>query len=146
MDNSEVEILLVEDNMRDAEMTIRALKKSKISNNIIHLENGALALDFLFGKGEFEGRNINNKPKIILVDIKMPKISGIEVLQKIKSTELTQKIPVIMLTSSNESPDIEKCYLLGANSYIVKPIKFDNFMKAVADLGMYWLTLNINPE
>ena len=142
MDNPEVEILFVEDNPSDAEMTLRVLKKNKIANNVIHLDNGLRALDFLFGKGEFEGRDINNKPRVILLDIKMPKMSGIELLEHVKTNELTKKIPVVMLTSSNESPDIEKCYQLGANSYIVKPVVFDNFIKAISDLGLYWLILN----
>lgn len=142
----EIEIMLVEDNFQDAQMTLRALKKNKIANSIIHLEDGASALDFLFGEGEFEGRDTTYKPKLILLDIKMPKINGIEVLEKIKSKELTKKIPVVMLTSSNESPDIEKCYALGVNSYIVKPVEFDNFQKAVSELGLYWLLLNKNPE
>jgi CheY-like chemotaxis protein len=142
MNNPEVEILFVEDNVSDAEMTLRVLKKNKIANNVIHLDNGIRAVDFLFGKGEFEGRDINNKPRVILLDIKMPKMSGIEVLELIKANELTRSIPVVMLTSSNESPDIERSYQLGANSYIVKPVEFDNFVKAISELGMYWLILN----
>lgn len=146
MNNSEVEILFVEDNPSDAEMTLRVLKKNKIANNIIHLDNGIRAIDFLFGKGEFEGRDVNNKPRVILLDIKMPKMSGLEVLEYVKSNDLTKKIPVVMLTSSNESPDIEKSYQLGANSYIVKPVEFDNFVKAISDLGLYWLILNKSGE
>jgi CheY-like chemotaxis protein len=145
MENTEVEILLVEDNMNDAELTIRALRKNKIVNNLIHLKDGASAIDFLFGKGEFAGRNINHKPKIILLDLKMPKVDGIEVLKKVKTEILTKKIPVIVLTSSKENPDIEKAYALGANSYIVKPVEFDGFMKAIADLGFYWILMNQNP-
>src|SRR5207244_347065 len=115
--DTDIEILLVEDNMNDAELAIRTLRKKNIANHIIHLKDGAEALDFLFGKGEYEGRNTNNKPKVILLDLKMPKVSGIEVLEKIKSNELTKKIPVVMLTSSKEHPDVEKAYLLDANSY-----------------------------
>ena len=102
MENSEVEILLVEDNMNDAELTIRALHKNNIVNNIIHLKDGASALDFIFGKGEFAGRNINNKPKVILLDLKMPKVDGMEVLQRIKEDKQMSKIPVVILTSSKE--------------------------------------------
>lgn len=146
MENSEIEILFVEDNIQDAELTLRALKKSKLANNIIHLEDGEQALDFLFGTGEFKGRDTSIKPKLILLDVKMPKVTGIEVLERIKSDELTKDIPVVMLTSSNQNPDIQKCYALGANSYIVKPVEFENFIKAISELGMYWLLLNKNPE
>ena len=107
MNSNQVEILLIEDNMNDAELTIRALRKNKLANNLIHLKDGAEAIDFLFGKGEFEGRNINNKPKVILLDLKMPKIDGIGVLKRIKADELTKKIPVVMLTSSKENHDVE---------------------------------------
>jgi CheY-like chemotaxis protein len=146
MENIEIEILLIEDNKNDAELTIRVLTKNKIANNITHLKDGASALDFLFGKGEFSSRNINNKPKIILLDLKMPKVDGLEVLAKIKSEELTKQIPVIVLTSSKENPDVEKAYLLGANSYIVKPVEFEGFAKAIADVGLYWMLLNQSPH
>ena len=142
MDNNQVEILLIEDNPNDAELTIRALKKNNIFNSLVHLENGELALDFLFGRGVYAERDINQKPVVILLDLKMPKVDGIEVLEAIKSNELTRKIPVIILTSSREFPDIERCYTLGVNSYIVKPVDFENFMAAVKQLGMYWLLLN----
>ncbi len=145
MQNSEVEILLVEDNVNDAELTMRALRKNNVANNIIHLKDGAAALEFLFGKGEYAGRNINNKPKVILLDLKMPKVSGIEVLQQIKAHDLTKNIPVVVLTSSKEHPDVEKSYLLGVNSYIVKPVDFESFRKTVNDLGIYWLLLNQPP-
>jgi len=142
MENSEIEILLVEDNPNDAELSIRALKKGNIANKIVHLKDGAEALDFLFGKGAYENRDINNKPRVVLLDLKMPKVNGIEVLQEIKNNELTKKIPVVILTSSSEDPDIKACYALGVNSYIVKPVGFDNFTKVVGDLGFYWLLLN----
>lgn len=145
MENSEVEILLIEDNVNDAELAIRALRKKNIANRLIHLKDGAAALEFLFGTGEFEGRNINNKPKVILLDLKMPKVDGIEVLREIKNNELTNQIPVVVLTSSKEHPDIEICYKLGANSYIVKPVDFDSFSKAVSELGMYWVLFNQPP-
>jgi CheY-like chemotaxis protein len=143
---NEVEILLIEDNQNDAELAIRALRKHGIDNTIFHLKDGASALEYLFGTGQFEGRNIESKPKIILLDLKMPKVDGLEVLQKIKANALTRKIPVVILTSSKENPDVEKSYELGANSYIVKPVEFDNFSKAVSDVGLYWLLLNHGPE
>jgi two-component system response regulator len=140
--DNEVEILLVEDNVTDAELAIRALRKHGIANKVFHLRDGVAALDFLFGRGEYVKRNTRNKPKVILLDLKMPKLSGIEVLQQIKSNSLTRKIPVVVLTSSKENPDVEKCYELGANSYIVKPVEFDNFSKAVAEVGLYWMIRN----
>jgi two-component system, response regulator len=146
MENIEVEILLVEDNPSDAEMTIRALKKNNLANKIVHLKDGSEALDFFFGHGQFEGRNTANKPKVVLLDLKMPKVDGIEVLRKVKSSELTKMIPVVVLTSSKEDPDIQACYDLGVNSYIVKPVGFDSFIKAVSELGLYWLLLNQSPK
>lgn len=142
MDNQEVEILIVEDNHEDAELAIRALKKNHLANNLIHVIDGAEALDFLFAQGVYAGRDINNVPKLILLDLKMPKINGLEVLQKIKSNVLTKGIPVVILTSSAEDPDIKKSYELGANSYIVKPVEFNNFAKTITDLGMYWMVIN----
>jgi two-component system, response regulator len=142
MKNIEVEILLVEDSVHDAELAIRALQKNNVAKHIVHLKDGAAALDFLFGTGKYKGRNLDNKPKVILLDLKMPKVNGLEVLEKICSNELTKKIPVVVLTSSKEHPDVEKAYLLGANSYIVKPVDFESFRKVVNDLGIYWLTLN----
>jgi CheY-like chemotaxis protein len=142
MEKTEVEILLVEDNLNDAELTLRALRKHKISNNLVHLKDGSEALDFLFGTGNYANRNVDNKPKVILLDLKMPKVDGMEVLAKIKSHELTKKINVVVLTSSKEHPDIERAYALGANSYIVKPVEFDGFMKAVTEVGLYWVLLN----
>jgi CheY-like chemotaxis protein len=140
--HTEVEILLIEDNMNDAEMTIRALRKNKITNQITHLTDGAQALDFLFGTGEYTGRDTRIKPRVILLDLKMPKVNGMEVLKAVKENDSTKSIPVVILTSSKEDPDIERCYKLGANSYIVKPVEFDNFMKTVGDLGFYWVLLN----
>ena len=142
MEITEVEILLIEDNMNDAELTMRALHKTKVINSIVHLKDGASALDFLFGKGEFADRNINDKPKLILLDLKMPKVDGLEVLTRIKADDHTKKIPVVVLSSSKENPDIEKAYALGANSYILKPVDLDSFTKAIADLGFYWVLLN----
>jgi two-component system response regulator len=145
MTNNQIEILLIEDNLNDAELTIRALSKHKIANHIIHLKDGAEALDFLFGVGKYNGRDTDNKPKVILLDLKMPKVNGIEVLERIKADATTKTIPVVVLTSSKEHPDIEKCYRLGVNSYIVKPVDFENFSKAVTELGLYWLLLNQAP-
>jgi len=142
MENREVEILLVEDSIHDAELTIHALRKNNVATHIIHLKDGAAALDFLFGKGKYKGRNLDNKPKVILLDLKMPKVSGLEVLEKIAANVLTQKIPVVVLTSSKEHPDVEKAYKLGANSYIVKPVDFENNRLNDIDLGIYWLHLN----
>ncbi len=144
MQRGEIEILLVDDNMNDAELAIHSLKKHKLTNNMIHLKDGAEALDFIFCTGQYENRDINNKPKVILLDLKMPRINGIEVLKKIKENEITKKIPVVILTSSREDPDIHTCYELGANSYIVKPIDFSNFQKTVTDLGLYWLLHNVS--
>lgn len=144
--DEEVEILLVEDNTSDAELTIRALKKKNLANSLIHLRNGAEALDFIFAKGEFSGRDPHKIPKVILLDLKMPKVNGLEVLEKIRKDERTKRIPVVVLTSSREDPDIDACYALGANSYIVKPVDFDNFVKAVSEMGFYWLLLNQVPD
>jgi two-component system response regulator len=138
----EVEILIVEDNMSDAELTMRALKKHHLANKLGHLKDGAEALDYLFAQGKYEGRNIEDIPKVILLDLKMPKVNGIEVLRKIKADERTKRIPVVVLTSSKEDPDIAECYQLGVNSYVVKPVEFDAFIKAVSELGLYWMVVN----
>lgn len=137
-----IEILLIEDNPSDAKLTIRTLQKNHLCNNITHLTDGAEALDFIFARGKYAERDIGNKPRIILLDLKMPKISGMEVLQAIKSDDRTRNIPVIVMTSSKEDTDISTCYSMGANSYVVKPVGFDNFSKAVVELGMYWMLLN----
>lgn len=142
MIDQEVEILIVEDSLEDAELAIRALKKNKLANNIVHLIDGVQALDFIFGTGEFAGRNIQRVPKVVLLDLKMPKVSGMEVLQRIKMDPVMKIIPVVVLTSSAEDPDIKRCYELGANSYIVKPVEFVNFSKIVTDLGLYWMVIN----
>ncbi|MBF0694695.1 MAG: response regulator [Flavobacterium sp.] len=141
MNDKQIDILLVEDNSEDAELTIRALKKNNITQ-LMHVKDGAEALEFIFGTGQYADRNIENKPKVILLDLNMPKVSGIEVLQQIKSDPRTKSIPVVVLTSSKESPDVEKCYGCGANSFIVKPVGFKNFMAAVTELGLYWMFQN----
>jgi two-component system response regulator len=137
-----IEILLVEDNPRDAELTIRALKKHKFSNQLVHVQDGAEALDFLFGRGDYAGRNIEQRPRVILLDLKLPKVSGLEVLRAIKSDEHLCNLPVVVVTSSTEDPDIKTAYQLGANSYVVKPVEFDVFMDAMSHLGLYWLLIN----
>ena len=142
MNYNEVEILLVEDSAADAEMTIRALKKANIANKLVHLKDGAEALDFLFCRGNFSERDPANKPKVILLDIKMPRVDGIEVLRQLKSNEDTRRIPVVIMTSSNEDSDVVASYNLGVNSYVVKPVDFERFAKAVNDLGLYWVLIN----
>lgn len=138
----QIEILLVEDNIHDAEMTIRALKKVNLANKLIHVKDGAEALDFIFAKGAFSDRRIENKPRVILLDIKMPKVDGIEVLRQIKGNETTRTIPVVIMTSSKEEQDLITSYNLGVNSYVVKPVDFEGFAKAVSELGFYWLITN----
>jgi two-component system response regulator len=144
--NEIYDIILVEDNASDAELTIRALKKNNISSKLLHLEDGEEALEYIFATGKYEGRNIEERPKVILLDVKMPKITGLEVLKKLKSDERTRTIPVVLLTSSKEDNDIAEGYKLGVNSYIVKPVEFDNFVKAVSDVGLYWLLVNQPPQ
>lgn len=139
---NEVEILIVEDNPSDAEIALRALKKNNMANHVYVVTDGEEALDFIFSKGNYSGRQLNAHPKLILLDLKLPKIDGLEVLREIKSHTQTRTIPVVMLTSSKEESDIVKSYELGVNSYIVKPVNFDKFVEAVRDLGFYWLLLN----
>ena len=145
MNPNSIEILLVEDNITDAELTIRELKKHNMANNLVHLKNGEEALDFIFSTGKYAGNEKPHPPKVILLDIQMPKINGIEVLQRLKSDPQTRAIPVVILTSSKEDPDVQKCYTLGANSYIVKPVNFEGFAQAIKNLGFYWLLLNQPP-
>ena len=147
MNPNSVEILLVEDNITDAELTIRELKKHNMANNLVHVKNGEEALDFIFATGKYATtREIQYSPKVVLLDIQMPKVNGLEVLQKIKADPRTRAIPVVVLTSSKESPDIQKCYDLGANSYIVKPVNFEGFAQSIRNLGFYWLLLNQPPS
>ena len=145
MKGNAIEILLVEDNPTDAELTIRTLNKKKIANRIHWVKDGAAALEYIFCTGEYSDRDMNNIPKVILLDLKLPKVNGLEVLKKIKSDERTRYIPVVVLTSSREGPDIKTCYDLGVNSYIVKPVEFEKFFKVVEDLGLYWILLNQPP-
>lgn len=146
MDNEAVEILLVDDNLNDVELMIRALKKINLANKIVHLKDGVEGTDFILCKGKYSGRNIHNKPKVVFLDLKMPRMDGLEVLEKVKENELTKSIPIVILTSSKEDPDIRRAYELGVSSYIVKPVDFGNFSKAVGDLGFYWLLLNEPPK
>ncbi len=138
-------ILLVEDNPNDEMLTIRALKKNNILNEVIVARDGVQALDYLFAEGEHEGRNMSDQPQVILLDLKLPKIDGLEVLKRIKTDERTKLLPVVVLTTSNEDQDLISSYQLGANSYIRKPVDFDQFIKAVGQLGLYWLVLNEAP-
>jgi two-component system response regulator len=146
MENIEVEVLLVEDNPDDAELTIRALKKNNLVNKIYHVKDGDEALDFLFAQGNYSYRTIENVPKVILLDLKLPKINGMEVLKALKVDARTNKIPIVILTSSKEDPDIQECYGLGVNGYVVKPVSFDDFSKAVANVGLFWLLTNQAPK
>ena len=146
MSSYEIEILLVEDSAEDRELTIRALRKNHLANRIHEARDGAEALDFLFARGEHAGRNARHLPRIVLLDLKLPKIDGLEVLRQIRANEHTHLLPVVVLTSSQEEPDIKRAYELGANSYLVKPVGFEAFVKAVSDAGAYWLLLNQAPR
>ncbi len=137
-----VEVLLVEDNARDAELTIRALRKHNFTNNLVHVKDGAEALDFLFGRGNYAGRDTEQYPRVVLLDLKLPKVSGLDVLRAIKQDEHLYKLPVVVVTSSTEDPDMRTAYELGANSYVVKPVEFDAFVNAMSQLGLYWILLN----
>ncbi len=141
-----VEILLVEDNPQDLELTQRALAKARLTNHIEVARDGAEALDFIFCEGAHAGRKLENGPKVILLDLKLPKVDGLEVLKRIKDDERTKAIPVVMLTSSREQSDLVESYRLGVNSYIVKPVDFEGFARAIQNLGMYWLLLNESPK
>lgn len=140
--NQAVEILLVEDNPSDAKLTIRALQRNNLCNSVVHVSDGAEALEFIFAEGRYVERSIENRPRIVLLDLKMPKVDGLEVLKAIKGDERTKNIPVIVMTSSKEDKDIQLAYEYGVNSYVVKPVGFENFSKAVVDLGMYWMLVN----
>ena len=141
-DTNAVEILLVEDSPEDLELALRALRKSKLTNRIQVARDGAEALEFIFGEGQHAGRRVEHAPKVILLDLKLPKVDGLEVLRRVKADARTRSIPVVVLTSSKEQKDIVESYKLGVNSYIVKPVNFEGFAGAVQELGMYWLLLN----
>jgi two-component system response regulator len=140
-----VEILLVEDTPQDLELALRALKKANLTNHIQIARDGAEALDFIFCEGVHAGRRLEDGPKVVLLDLKLPKVDGLEVLKRIKGDPRTMAIPVVVLTSSKEQNDVVESYKLGVNSYIVKPVNFERFAAAVQDLGMYWLLLNQPP-
>jgi len=144
-DLDEIEILLVEDNPHDVEMTLRALKKQNLANKVHVVRDGAEALDYIFTTGIYAERNIDDHPKVILLDLKLPKVDGMEVLRRIRADERTKCIPVVVLTSSQEERDIVESYKLGVNSYIVKPVDFAKFLSTVQELGLYWLLLNKPP-
>jgi CheY-like chemotaxis protein len=145
MDLEEANILLVEDNPTDAELTMRALKKNNLANQVVWVKDGAEALEFIFATGRYTDRNVDNFPKLILLDLRMPKVDGLEVLQKIKADERSRRIPVVVLTSSQEDRDIVESYKLGVNSYVSKPVEFDDFINAVSTLGFYWMLINNPP-
>ena len=145
-DTEAVDILLVEDNPQDAELTTRALKKNNLANRLFTVEDGAEALDFVFCRGKYATRDNGHSPKVVLLDLKLPKVSGLEVLRALKQAERTRAIPVVVVTSSREDPDIKTAYSLGANSYVVKPVDFDAFAEAVSSLGLYWLLVNQPPR
>ena len=136
------EILLVEDSPADAEMTLRALRRNNLANRVQWLKDGAEALEFMFRRGAYAGREATPVPKLVLLDIKMPKVDGIEVLRALKADAATRAVPVVMMTSSNEERDVVESYRLGANSYIVKPVQFEAFMETVAKIGLYWMLTN----
>lgn len=141
-----VEILLVEDNPRDAEIAQRALRNHKLANHLVHVKDGQEALDWLFGTGPHAGRDTNHRPKVVLLDLKLPKVDGIEVLRAVRADQRTRRIPVVVLTSSREEQDVVRTYDLGVNSYIVKPVDFENFSAAVSEAGHYWLLVNHDPK
>jgi CheY-like chemotaxis protein len=145
MNYDDIEILFAEDSIDDATLTIRALNKSGFTNKLLHVKDGAEALDFLYCRGIYSKRNPKSYPKLFLLDLKMPKVSGLQVLEKVKSDADFKSIPVVILTSSQEDPDVSKCYSLGANSYIVKPVDSTNFFEAIKDMGMYWMILSQPP-
>ncbi len=145
MENLEVEILLIEDNHDEAALTIRSLKKHHLTNKLLHIDDGEEALDCIFSTGSYASNKNPLQPKLILLDLKLPKVDGLEILRQIKSNEQTKFIPVVVLTSSKEERDIIESYRLGVNSYIVKPVNFDTFSKAISELGLYWVVLNQSP-
>ena len=140
-----IEVLLVEDSETDGELCVRALKKQKLANKLLWVKDGAEALDFLFKTGPYAGASADNRPKIVLLDLKLPKIDGLEVLQKIRGNEKTKTLPVVVLTSSKEERDLKQAYELGANSFITKPVGFESFAATVSNLGFYWLAINRPP-
>ncbi|OGO33710.1 MAG: two-component system response regulator [Chloroflexi bacterium RBG_16_56_8] len=145
-DLNAIDILLVEDNARDAELTIRALKKKNLANHLFRVEDGADALNFMFGRGKYAERRANHRPRVILLDLKLPKVDGLEVLRELRADARTKTIPIVIVTSSGQDPDIKTAYELGANSYVVKPVNFEAFFEAMTTLGFYWLLINAPPK
>ena len=141
-----VDILLVEDNPNDADLIIRSLKKQNLANSVYIVPDGAQALDFVFCRGSYSQRSISQPPKVILLDLKLPKVSGLEVLKELKNDKRTKSIPVVVVTSSREDPDIKSAYELGVNSYVVKPVDFEGFAEAMSRIGLYWLLINQPPR
>lgn len=139
---SEVEILLIEDNSEEAQLTIRSLKKHNLANRLLHFDDGEEALEFIFSNGRNEDNGSSFRPKLILLDLKLPKMNGLDILRRLKGNSNTRTLPVVVLTSSKEERDITTSYELGVNSYVVKPVKFDSFSKTVAELGTYWMLIN----
>jgi two-component system, response regulator len=141
----EVEILLIEDSPEDAELTIRVLQAQNLANRLVWLKNGALGLDFLFGRGAYADRNGVGTPRLVLLDLSLPKVSGLEVLQQLKADPRTRKIPVVVLSSSTQDKDVLRTYDLGVNSYVSKPVHFEEFASVVTQLGLYWMLINKPP-
>jgi CheY-like chemotaxis protein len=141
-DFDDVEILLVEDNHSDAEMTMRALRKSNFLNKLYWVKDGVEALEFVRCEGEYEGRNPHQLPKLLLLDLKMPRLDGLDVLRELKGDERTREIPIVAMTSSNQEGDLTECYRLGVNGFVTKPVQFGSFVEAVAQIGMFWLCVN----
>ena len=145
MGKYKVDFLLIEDDFEEAELTIRSLKKNNILNTIIHIDDGAEALDYLFSRGKFIENNSTDMPRLMLLDLNLPKIGGLEILRQVRDNPHTCMLPIVVLTSSKEEKDLMNCYALGANSYIRKPVNFNQFVEAVRQLGLYWLVLNEPP-
>ena len=143
--DQQVDILLIEDNPDEAELAIRSLKKNNLANNLKHIDDGAEALDYIFSRGKYANNTANAHPRLILLDLNLPKVGGLDILKQVKSDERTKTIPIVVLTSSQEQRDVIESYKLGVNSYIVKPVNFASFAQAIADLKMYWLVLNQQP-
>jgi two-component system, response regulator len=146
MESIPCDILIVEDNPNDSEMMLRALRKANLANPVTVVEDGATALDYLFGLGAYAGLPPNRTPRVVLLDLKLPKLTGLEVLARIRADERTRLLPVVMVTSSREDPDIKEAYRLGANSYVVKPTEFEQFVDAMAKIGLYWVLYNEPPR
>ena len=146
MNSIPCDILVVEDNPADAELMLRALRRANVANPVTVVEDGAEALDYLFGTGAHVGRPNGRTPRVVLLDLKLPKLSGLEVLERIRADERTARVPVVVVTSSREEPDVARSYELGANSYVVKPVEFEAFADAMVQVGMYWVLLNEPPD